>query len=76
MRLENRILGLLKTAGGSATVRDLYRALRSARKPVMEALKALEEDGRVERFLADGGSRGRQPEAFRLIEKSVTPRDT
>jgi len=76
VRLENRILGLLKTAGGSAAVRDLYRALRSARKPVMEALKALEEDGRVERFLADGGSRGRQPEAFRLVEKAVTPRDT
>lgn len=28
-RLENRILGLLRTAGGVATVRDLYCALRS-----------------------------------------------
>ncbi|MEO1667646.1 MAG: DUF3987 domain-containing protein [Chloroflexota bacterium] len=76
VRLENRILGLLKTAGGSATVRDLYRALRSARKPVVEALKALEQDGRVERFMAEGGSRGRQPEAYRLVEKAVTRRDT
>ena len=72
VRLENRILGLLKTAGGSATIRDLYRALRSPRKPVIEALKALEQDGHVERFLAQGGERGRQPEAYRLTEQSVT----
>jgi len=76
VRLENRILGLLKTAGGSATVRDLYRALRSPRKPVIEALKALEGDGHVERFLAQGGERGRQPEAYRLTEQSVAVRDT
>jgi uncharacterized membrane protein len=76
VRLENRILGLLKTAGGSATVRDLYRALRSPRKPVIEALKALEGDGHVERFLAQGGERGRQPEAYRLTEQSVAVCDT
>ncbi len=48
-RLENRVLGLLKTHGGSATVRDIYRSLRSPRKPVIEALRALEDDGRIER---------------------------
>ncbi len=72
MRLEKRILGLLRTANGNATVREIYRALRSTRKPVVEALKALEQDGLVERYLAEGGSRGRQPEAYRLVEQSVT----
>jgi hypothetical protein len=28
-------------------VRDIYRALRSPRKPVIEAIKALEQDGQV-----------------------------
>ena len=46
-RLENRVLGLLRSAGGSATVREIYRALRSPRKPVIEALRALEQDGQV-----------------------------
>jgi hypothetical protein len=75
-RLENRVLGLLRACGGSATLRDIYRALRSPRKPVLEALKALEQDGQVERFLAQGGERGRQPEAYRLTTLSVTVRDT
>lgn len=48
-RLETRILGLLRTAGGRATVRELYRALRSPRKTVLEALKALEQDGQLVR---------------------------
>lgn len=75
IRLEKRILGLLRSANGNATVRDIYRALRSSRKPVVEALKALEQDGLVERYLAEGGSRGRQPEAYRLVQQSVASGD-
>ena len=68
VRLENRILGLLKTAGGSATVRDLYRALRSPRKPVVEALKALEQDGQVVKVDLPPNP-GKRSEAYRLTEK-------
>jgi hypothetical protein len=68
MRLEQRILGLLRTAGGSATVRDLYRALRSTRKPVIEALKALEQDGLV--FKVDLPIKpGVRSEAYRLSDE-------
>jgi len=66
-RLENRILGLLRNAGGSATVRDLYRALRSTRKPVVEALKALEEDGQVVKVELPPNP-GRRSEAYSLSE--------
>ncbi|TVR25026.1 MAG: DUF3987 domain-containing protein, partial [Anaerolineaceae bacterium] len=66
-RLENRIIGLLKTAGGVATVRDLYRALRSPRKPVIEALKALEQDGRVQRVELPPKP-GLRSEAYRLAD--------
>ncbi|MBI5960349.1 MAG: DUF3987 domain-containing protein, partial [Chloroflexi bacterium] len=47
-RLETRILKLLSGQSGELSVRDIYRALRSQRKPVIEALKALEQDGQVE----------------------------
>jgi len=46
--LENRILTLLRSSGEPCTVRQIYRALRSPRKPVIEALKALEADGVVQ----------------------------
>lgn len=73
-RLENRILGLLRACGGSATVRDIYRALRSPRKTVLEALKALEDDGRVVRVQNAYSGRGRPPEKYELIDPdSVTP---
>lgn len=68
VRLENRILGLLKTAGGSATVRDLYRTLRSSRKPVIEALKALEQDGRVVKVDLPPNP-GKRSEAYRLSDE-------
>lgn len=68
VRLENRILGLLKTAGGSVTVRDLYRALRSHRKPVIEALKALEQDGRVVKVDLPPNP-GKRSEAYRLSDE-------
>ncbi|MBZ0274933.1 MAG: DUF3987 domain-containing protein [Anaerolineae bacterium] len=66
-RLENRVLGLLKACGGSATVRDIYRTLRSPRKPVMEALRALEEDGCVGRVELPPRP-GVKSEAYRLID--------
>ncbi len=73
-RLESRILGLLRTCGGSATVRDIYRALRSPRKTVLDALKALEDDGRVGRVQHTYNGRGRPPEKYELIDlESVTP---
>lgn len=68
VRLENRILGLLKTAGGSATVREVYRALRSPRKPVIEALKALEQDGRVQKVELPPNP-GRRSEMYQLTEQ-------
>lgn len=73
-RLENRVLGLLKACGGSATVRDIYRTLRSPRKPVLETLKALEEDGRVLRIQDARTGRGRPPEKYELVNPdSVAP---
>lgn len=72
-RLENRVLGLLKSCGGNATVRDLYRTLRSPRKAVLETLKALEDDGRVIRVQNAYSGRGRPPEKYELIDAdSVT----
>lgn len=71
-RLENRILGFLRACGGVATVRDIYRALRSARKPVIEALRALEDDGCIERVELPPKP-GVKSEAYRLTtEASVT----
>jgi hypothetical protein len=73
-RLEARVLGLLKTCGGSATVRDIYRALRSPRKPVLETLKALEDDSRVIRVQDAYSGRGRPPEKYALTDPdSVMP---
>ncbi|MBK8030052.1 MAG: DUF3987 domain-containing protein [Chloroflexi bacterium] len=69
-RLEIRILSLLRASGG-ATVRDLYRSLRSTRKPVMEALRALEEDGCVVRLENAGGSgRGPRTDLYQAIDLS------
>ncbi|MFQ3647607.1 MAG: DUF3987 domain-containing protein [Anaerolinea sp.] len=67
-RLEARVLGLLRACGGSATVRDIYRTLRSPRKAVLEALKALEDDGRVLRVQNAYSGRGRPPEKYELID--------
>jgi hypothetical protein len=66
-RLEHRLLRLLATQPGGASVRDLYRSLRSPRKPVMEALKALEQDGQVVAEVIQMGDRGRPSERYRLL---------
>jgi Protein of unknown function (DUF3987) len=69
-RLEGRILSFLRVCGGVATVRDLYRALRSQRKPVMEALRALEEDGCVVRVELPPKP-GVKSEAYRLADEPI-----
>jgi len=49
------------------TVREIYRALRSTRKPVVEALKALETDGVILRV--EGPTKpGRKSEMYTLIQ--------
>ncbi len=67
VRLENRILSFLKDAGGSATVRETYRSMRSLRKPVVEALKALEADGKIMKIDLPPKP-GVRSEAYRLVE--------
>jgi DNA-binding SARP family transcriptional activator len=69
-RLENRILSFLRACGGVATVRNLYRALRSPRKPVMEAIRALEEDGCLERVELPPKP-GVKSEAYRLADAPI-----
>jgi DNA-binding GntR family transcriptional regulator len=49
------------------SVRDIYRTLGSPRKPVAEALKALELDGRVVQGLDRQGERGPQTELYRVV---------
>lgn len=66
-RLEMRILKLLSSNANGLSVRDIYRALRSPRKPVMEALKALEQDGQVEQHYARSGQHGPKAECYRLV---------
>jgi hypothetical protein len=66
-RLEMRILRLLAGQPHGLSVRSIYRTLRSPRKPVIEALKALELDGRVEQDFARKGDRGPRTEIFRLV---------
>ena len=66
-RLENRILGLLRGQQNPVTVREIYRALRSTRKPVVEALKALETDGVILRVEAPTKP-GRKSEMYTLIQ--------
>jgi hypothetical protein len=66
-RLEMRILKLLVANPRGLSVRDVYRALRSPRKPVIEAIKALEQDGQVVPDLTASGERGRPSERYRLV---------
>jgi hypothetical protein len=70
-RLEGRILAFLRGCGGSATVRDIYRALRATRKPVIEALKALESDGCIVRIELPPKP-GVRSEAFRLVDDQLS----
>jgi hypothetical protein len=69
-RLETRILKLLASHREGLSVRDIYRTLRSARKPVIEALRALVQDGQIQQDFARGGHHGPKAEYYRIV--SVT----
>jgi hypothetical protein len=66
-RLENRLLKRLAAHPEGLSVRSLYRTLRSPRKPVMEALKALEQDRQVMQDFARSGAHGPKAEVYRLV---------
>jgi hypothetical protein len=69
-RLEVRILHLLRDHPQGLSVRNLYRVLRSQRKPVAEALSALEQDGLVLRVPTPAtGQPGPKPDVYQLQEK-------
>ncbi len=66
-RLEARILKLLAGRRDGLSVRSIYRALRSPRKPVIEALKALEQDGQVVGEVVKNSGPGRPSERYWLV---------
>ncbi len=68
-RLEVRILRLLTEHPQGLTTRSIYRALRSPRKPVTDALNALEQDGRLLRVpTPNSGQPGPRPDMYQLLE--------
>jgi hypothetical protein len=68
LRLEDRVLRLLQAHPDGLSARSLYRALRTTHKPMMEALSALEQDGRVERVQVPAGGRpGPRTDLYRLV---------
>ncbi len=66
-RLEARILKLLAGRREGLSVRSIYRALRSPRKPVIEALKALEQDGQMVGEVVKNNGPGRPSERYGLV---------
>jgi hypothetical protein len=71
LRLEVRILRLLAANPDGLSTRSIYRTLKTTRKPVVEALNALEQGGRLQRVLTDTEGRpGPRPDVFRLTERS------
>lgn len=52
-RIEDAVMRILSGSPQGLTARDIYRMLNLPRKPVAEALEALEEDGRVYRVSTD-----------------------
>ena len=68
-RIEVRILRLLSEHPQGLTTRSIYRALRSPRKPVTDALNALEQDGRLLRAqMPNNGQPGPRPDVYQLLE--------
>lgn len=68
-RLEVRAIRLLRAHPEGLSVRHLYRILKSARKPVVEMLNALEQDGQVKKVVPPADSRpGPKPELYVLVE--------
>lgn len=69
LRLEVRILRLLAGNPEGLTVRSIYRALKTSRKPVLESLNALEQDGRIQRISTPADGRpGPHPDLFRGVD--------
>ncbi len=69
LRLEVRILRLLTANPDGLSTRSIYRTLKTMRKPVVEALNALEQDGRLQRVVTGTEGRpGPRPDMFRLAE--------
>jgi hypothetical protein len=69
LRLEIRVLRLLRANADGMTVRSIYRSLKVSRKVVLEALNALEQDGRVSRTAVVEDARpGPRLEYFRLVD--------
>jgi hypothetical protein len=60
---------LLQAHPEGLSVRHLYRILKSARKPVVEMLNALEQDGQVKKVAPPADGRpGPKPELYVLVE--------
>jgi hypothetical protein len=69
LRLEVRVLRLLRANADGLTVRNIYRSLKTTRKSVLEALTALSQDGRIQQFSTpDDGRSGPRPDLYRLVD--------
>lgn len=73
VKLEDRVLRLLRSANEAMTVRAIYRALNAPRKPVVDALQALETDGLIAPITLPP-SPGRRSDAYCVID--MTPNMT
>jgi hypothetical protein len=68
LRLEVRILRLLMANPDGLSARSIYRTLKTTRRPVLEALTALETDGRVQKAVtAADGRPGPRPDLYQVV---------
>ncbi len=68
-RLEVRAIRLLRANPEGLSARDLYKTLKAGRKPVLEMLNALEQDGQVRKMArSTEGRPGPKPEWYILVE--------
>ena len=66
-RLEDRILSFLRAQPQPVSARDIYRSLRSLRKPVVDALAALQADGSIYCLpAASSGTRGFRADLYQI----------
>ncbi len=64
-----RVLRLLAANPDGLTARSIYRTLKTLRKPVIDALTALELDGRVQKIpISAEGRPGPRPDVYRVLE--------
>ncbi|MCC7210006.1 MAG: DUF3987 domain-containing protein [Anaerolineae bacterium] len=73
-RLETRIVKLLRAQPNGLSTRSIYRALKSARKPVIDALAALEQDGTIQKLtpLGQETRTGPHPVNYQLASASFS----